>query len=134
MTLEEMKDLARRGAEDCWKRGDLDALDAILSPDYRVYIAGVLSYDGRDAMKRAVTEARQAFPDVEVTVEDLIAQGDKVVARIRREPDPFIEKIVAGWPRKFAAKRAVELGFKPDASFEEIIRIHIEDELGGRIA
>ena len=59
---------------------------------------------------------------------------DKVVARIRREPDPFIEQIVAGWPRKFAAKRAVELGFKPDRSFEDIIRIHIEDELAGRIA
>ena len=32
--------------------------------------------------------------------------GDKVVARIRREPDPFVEKIVAGWPRSFAANRA----------------------------
>ena len=49
-------------------------------------------------------------------------------------PIPFIEKIVAGWPRKFAAKRALELGFKADDSFEEIIRIHIEDELGGKIA
>jgi hypothetical protein len=60
--------------------------------------------------------------------------GDKVAARIRREPDPFIEKIVAGWPRKFAPVRALELGFKADNSFEEIVRIHIEDELGGRIA
>jgi nucleoside-diphosphate-sugar epimerase len=79
------------------------------------------------------------MPGLAVTVGKQIAAlkkvaGDKVVARIRREPDPFIEKIVAGWPRKFAAKRAVELGFKPDGSFEEIIRIHIEDELGGRIA
>jgi D-erythronate 2-dehydrogenase len=78
------------------------------------------------------------MPGLAVTVGEQIAAlkkvaGDKVVARIRREPDPFIEKIVAGWPRTFAAKRAVELGFKPDASFEEIIRIHIEDELGGRI-
>ena len=30
--------------------------------------------------------------------------GDKVVARIRREPDPFIEEIVAGWPRNFDAQ------------------------------
>ena len=57
-----------------------------------------------------------------------------MVARIRREPDPFIEEIVAGWPRNFAPKRALELGFKADASFEDIIRIHIEDELGGKIA
>ena len=76
------------------------------------------------------------MPGLAVTVGEQIAAlkkvaGDKVVARIRREPDPFIEQIVAGWPRKFAAKRALELGFKPDASFEEIVRIHIEDELGG---
>jgi nucleoside-diphosphate-sugar epimerase len=84
--------------------------------------------------RRAVT-----LPGLAVTVGEQIAAlkkvaGDNVVARIRREPDPFIEKIVAGWPRKFAAQRALDLGFKPDASFEEIIRIHIEDELGGRIA
>jgi len=79
-----------------------------------------------------------ALPGLAVTVAEQIAAlrkvaGDKVVARIRREPDPFIEQIVAGWPRKFAAMRAQDLGFKPDASFEEIVRIHIEDELGGRI-
>jgi hypothetical protein len=60
--------------------------------------------------------------------------GDKVVARIRREPDPFIEEIVAGWPRNFSPKRAVALGFKADESFEAIIRAHIEDELGGKVA
>ena len=86
------------------------------------------------APRRAVT-----MPGLAVTVGEQIAAlkkvaGDKVAARIRREPDPFIEQIVAGWPRKFAAKRALELGFKPDRSFEDIIRIHIEDELGGRVA
>jgi nucleoside-diphosphate-sugar epimerase len=83
--------------------------------------------------RRAVT-----LPGLAVTVGEQIAAlkkvaGDKVVARIRRVPDPFVEGIVAGWPRKFAAKRALELGFQADQSFEEIIRIHIEDELGGRI-
>ncbi len=60
--------------------------------------------------------------------------GDKVVKRIRREPDPFIQKIVAGWPTQFDAKRATSLGFKAEASFEDIVRIHVEDELGGVIA
>ncbi|MGE3065021.1 MAG: D-erythronate dehydrogenase [Hyphomicrobiaceae bacterium] len=60
--------------------------------------------------------------------------GDKVVARIRREPDPFVQKIVAGWPRNFDARRATELGFKAEKTFEDIIRIHIDDELGGKIA
>ena len=60
--------------------------------------------------------------------------GEAVARRIRRVPDPFIEKVVAGWPRRFEARRAAALGFTAEASFEDIIRIHIEDELGGRIA
>src|SRR6478672_8815269 len=80
-----------------------------------------------------------SMPGLAVTVGEQIAAlrkvaGDKVVARIRREPAPFVEGIVAGWPRKFDTRRALELGFKADASFEAIIRIHIEDELGGKIA
>jgi nucleoside-diphosphate-sugar epimerase len=60
--------------------------------------------------------------------------GDRVAARIRREPDPLIVRIVAGWPGRFDARRATALGFESEASFEEIIRVHIEDELSGRIA
>ncbi len=83
--------------------------------------------------RRALT-----MPGLAVTVGEQIAAlrkvaGDKVVARIRREPDPFIEQIVAGWPRNFDPRRARALGFKADDSFEQIIRHHIEDELGGKI-
>jgi nucleoside-diphosphate-sugar epimerase len=59
--------------------------------------------------------------------------GDAAVARIRREPDPAIAAIVAGWPHAFEARRALALGFTADASFEAIIRAHVEDELGGRL-
>jgi hypothetical protein len=59
--------------------------------------------------------------------------GDEVAARIRREPDALIARIVAGWPSRFDARRAVALGFKSEGSFDEIIRIHVEDELGGVI-
>jgi nucleoside-diphosphate-sugar epimerase len=58
--------------------------------------------------------------------------GDAVVQRVRREPDPIVARIVEGWPRRFDARRARELGFQADQSFEEIIRIHIEDDLGGQ--
>ena len=57
--------------------------------------------------------------------------GENVVKRIKRVPDPVIDAIVAGWPRNFDAKRAPALGFKAESSFEEIIRAHIDDELGG---
>ena len=80
-----------------------------------------------------------AMPGLSVTVGEQIealrkVAGDKVVARIRREPDPAIIKIVDGWATRLDAKRATALGFKAETSFEEIIRVHIEDELGGKIA
>ena len=59
--------------------------------------------------------------------------GDKAVALIRDVPDPTIIRIVDGWARNFDAQRALSLGFRGDASFDEIIRIHVEDELGGKI-
>jgi len=55
--------------------------------------------------------------------------GEGAAALIRREPDPTIMRIVGGWPQSFDARRALSLGFRADASFEEIIRIHVEDEL-----
>jgi nucleoside-diphosphate-sugar epimerase len=58
--------------------------------------------------------------------------GDDVVRHIRREPDTTIMRIVAGWPAKFDARRALELGFRAEADFDEIIRVYVEDELGGR--
>ena len=76
------------------------------------------------------------MPGLSATVAEQIAAlkkvaGDSVVKRIRREPDETIIKIVAGWAQNFDAKRATALGFKAENSFEEIIRAHIEDELGG---
>src|SRR4051795_10678048 len=77
------------------------------------------------------------MPGVAATVAEQIAAlravaGDAVAARIRPEPDPTIARIISGWPRRFDARRARELGFTAEDSFEEIIRIHIDDELGGR--
>jgi nucleoside-diphosphate-sugar epimerase len=79
-----------------------------------------------------------SMPGLAVTVGQQIAAlrkvaGDRAAGLIRREPDETIIRIVAGWPRNFAVKRAVELGFKAETTFEEIIRVHLEDELGGRL-
>jgi D-erythronate 2-dehydrogenase len=60
--------------------------------------------------------------------------GTAVARRIQWQPDPRIQKIVAGWPARFDARRARAMGFEPDTDVAEIIRAHIEDELGGRIA
>ncbi len=41
--------------------------------------------------------------------------------------------MIANWPRHFDTRRAVALGFEAESSFEEIIRVYIDDELGGRL-
>jgi len=79
------------------------------------------------------------MPGVCCTVAEQIAAlrriaGDKVAARIRREPDPLIARIVAGWPSRFDPRRALALGFRGETSFDDIIRVHIADELAGKIA
>jgi nucleoside-diphosphate-sugar epimerase len=78
------------------------------------------------------------MPGLAATVADEIAAlervaGPRATALIRRQPDETIARIVAGWPQAFEAGRARALGFTADSSFDEIIRIHIEDELGGRL-
>jgi D-erythronate 2-dehydrogenase len=59
--------------------------------------------------------------------------GPERVKLIKREPNETIMKIVNGWPEKFDAQRASALGFVADKSFEDIIRVHIEDELQGKL-
>ena len=77
-----------------------------------------------------------SLPGVCCTVAEQIAAltriaGPKVAARIRREHDPLIARIVEGWPRRLDAERARALGFTAEESFDEIVRIHIEDDRAG---
>ena len=79
------------------------------------------------------------MPGVSVTVAEQIealrrVAGDKAVKLIRRKPDELVERIVSGWPEKFVTRRAQDLGFKAEDSFDAIIRAHVEDELGGHVA
>lgn len=77
-----------------------------------------------------------SMPGVSATVTDEIealraVAGEKAVSLIRREPNELVMRIVSGWAEACDATRARELGFEADGSFEEIIRVYIEDELGG---
>ena len=74
-----------------------------------------------------------SMPGVCCTVAEQIASlrriaGDRVAARIRRAEDPLVARIVEGWPQRIEARRARELGFKAESSFDEIVRIHIEED------
>ncbi|MCC6947889.1 MAG: SDR family oxidoreductase [Bradyrhizobiaceae bacterium] len=77
------------------------------------------------------------MPGVAVTVGEQIEAlrriaGGNVAKRIRHEPDETIMRIFPNDVVRIGAGRALALGFKPDKDFDEIIRIHIEEDLGGK--
>lgn len=91
-------------------------------------------------MDTGVLGARRSLnmPGLSATVGEQIealrrVAGDEAVALIRHEPDPMVAEMVDGWAKDFDTSRALALGFKAEASFDEIIAIHIEDELGGEL-
>jgi D-erythronate 2-dehydrogenase len=77
-----------------------------------------------------------SMPGVCCTVAEQIASlrriaGERVAARIRRASDPLIARIVEGWPQRIEARRARALGFTTESSFDEIVRIHIDEDRAG---
>jgi nucleoside-diphosphate-sugar epimerase len=79
------------------------------------------------------------LPGLSLTVGDMVAAleriaGREVVKRIRWERDPRIERLVSTWPGQLDTSKAHALGFPRDENFELVIRQHIRDELGGRVA
>jgi predicted ester cyclase len=74
MSAEENKALVRREQEELWNHtGYLDAAEELFVPDQA------------EAAKQEAADFRRGFPDVISTIEDLIAEGDKVVARWRSQ-------------------------------------------------
>jgi nucleoside-diphosphate-sugar epimerase len=96
---------------------------------FLVHAAGL----ARDALGPRIN---LSMPGVCCTVAEQIAAlrriaGDRVAGRIRRAEDALVARIVAGWPQRIEARRARDLGFKAESSFEEIVRIHIDEDRGG---
>ncbi len=104
----------------------------------RAAVGFLIHAAGLDAAKLG-PRVNLTMPGVCCTVAEQIAAlrrvaGDRIAGRIRREPDALVARIVAGWASRFDPARALALGFKVESSFDDIIRVHIDDELGGKIA
>jgi D-erythronate 2-dehydrogenase len=125
-------------------REPLHGLPAVLpvSPEVRHWFASPRAAVGflihAATMDTTVLGLRRSLtmPGLSATVAEEIealrrVAGDDAVALIRSEPDEVIARIVDTWPRGFDARRASELGFTAERSFDEIVRVYVEDEMGG---
>ena len=84
MSAEENKAVVRREMEELFNQGgNLDAADEIYAPDYVGHEPTTGDIRGVEAAKQFAASMRQAFPDLQTTIEDQVAEGDKVVTRFR---------------------------------------------------
>ncbi len=82
MSAEQNKSIVRRWVEGGWNGGDLALIDQLLAPDYVLHDPQApVPITSSAAFKEFVTAYRTALPDMHMTVDDLIAEGDKVVWR-----------------------------------------------------
>ena len=79
MSTEANKALVRRYVETVWNQGDASVIDELVAPDYIQHAQGVPQ--GSVGVKQFSLALRVAFPDIHNTIEDMIAEGDKVVWR-----------------------------------------------------
>jgi steroid delta-isomerase-like uncharacterized protein len=81
MSTEENKAVVRR-LLDVWETGNVDLIDELLAPDYVNHSpASPEQPTGPEGQKEAIIMFRSAIPDLKMVVEDMIAEGDKVVFR-----------------------------------------------------
>jgi len=83
MSVEQNKAIAHRIVEACLNKGDLGVVDALFAADFVNYSPAWGTTLDREETKQSITNVRAAFPDLTTAVDDLIAEGDKVVIRGR---------------------------------------------------
>jgi steroid delta-isomerase-like uncharacterized protein len=82
MPTEENKAIARRWSEELWSTGNLAVADKLVAPNYVRHDPGDLfSVEGPEGVKRLVERIRARQPDLHILIEDMIAEGDRVVTR-----------------------------------------------------
>ena len=82
MSTEDNKALMRRFYEEVFNKGNLDAIDELGSPDMVDHNPSPGTEPGPEGVKKEFAMMRSAFPDLNVNVEDMVAEGDKVVSRV----------------------------------------------------
>ena len=81
MSTEENKAIARRWFEESGNRHNVAIVDELFTPDYVNHALGAAPGGGREAEKHLIEGMLTAFPDMRFTIEDMVAEGDKVVVR-----------------------------------------------------
>ena len=80
MSTEDNKELLCRLTE-CWNQGNLTLIEELIAPDFILHDPHRPDVRSRENYQHWVTESRSLFPDLHITVEDLVAEAGKVAVR-----------------------------------------------------
>jgi steroid delta-isomerase-like uncharacterized protein len=75
------KAVQRRALEEIYNQGNLDVIDELFNPDFVYHFAGIPDYQGIEGVKQVATMYHTAFPDLHFTIEEQIAEADKLALR-----------------------------------------------------
>jgi steroid delta-isomerase-like uncharacterized protein len=79
---EQNKAIVRRLFEELWNKGNLSVADQLFSPNYAHHDPSTPDFGrGPESERKRATLYRTAFPDLQLTIEDLLAEGETVMAR-----------------------------------------------------
>jgi steroid delta-isomerase-like uncharacterized protein len=78
---EKNKALIRRHVEELFNQGRLEIADEIISSDYVLHHPVYGEVKGPEGFKKMFMENRKTFPDIHFTIDDMVAEGDKVAVR-----------------------------------------------------
>ena len=76
----ENKALIRRYAEEIWNKRNLAVVNEVIAPNFSGLFPGLPEFRGLEGFKQRFTSMSIAFPDLQVTIEDMFAEEEKVVA------------------------------------------------------
>jgi steroid delta-isomerase-like uncharacterized protein len=79
--IEQNKSLYGRFLQTIFNEGRIDEIDDFLAPSYVFHDAPPGAPSGKESVKQVVAMFRNAFPDLKITLDELVAEGDKVCAR-----------------------------------------------------
>ena len=83
MSAEQNKSIVRRWVEEGWNKRNLALIDQLFTPNFYQHETGPETVNSSEALKQFHAGYLSAIPDLQFTIEDLIAEGDKVVWRFK---------------------------------------------------
>ena len=99
MSAEQNKSIVRRWVEEGWNKRNTALIDQLFTPNFYQHETGPETVSSRETLKPFVAGYLSAFPDLQFTIEDLVAEGDKVVWRFKatgKNTGPFMGGPITG--------------------------------------